>query len=296
MTEIPTKQAATPPIEIVSHIAPLAATCDLWLVDIWGVMHNGVKPFAGAVDTCERFRASGGTVLLLSNAPRPAASVAQQLDRIGVARGAYDAIVSSGDAARASIAAAVANGRSIGHIGPERDRPLFDGLGARFAALDIADVAVCTGLFDDETEAPDDYSVQLGALVERNVPMICANPDLTVERAGKIVYCAGAVAAAYEAIGGAVVYAGKPHLPVYALAFATAARLRGGEVSKSRTLAIGDGIRTDIAGAAAAGVRSVFVASGIHVAADKPFDAAALDALFSPGSARPVAAMTGLTW
>lgn len=283
-------------IPVVTHIADLAAASDLWLVDIWGVMHNGVRPFAGAVDACERFRAAGGTVLLLSNAPRPAASVVQQLDRIGVSRNAYDAIVSSGDAARASIAAAVAEGRSIGHIGPERDRPLFDGLGARFVALDVADVSVCTGLFDDETETPDDYGVRLGVLVRRNVPMICANPDLTVERGGKIVYCAGAVAAAYEKIGGQVVYAGKPHLPIYAMAFETAARLRGAAVGKERVLAIGDGIRTDIKGAAAAGVPSVFVASGIHVAADKPFDGAALDTLFPPGTPRPVAAMTGLAW
>mgnify|MGYP000489330020 CR=1 FL=1 len=126
--------------------------------------------------------------------------------------------------------------------------------------------------------------------------MICANPDLTVERGGHIVYCAGAIAHAYEARGGAVVYAGKPHLPVYGMAFRRAGELRGREVDKARTLAIGDGIRTDIAGAAAAGVRSVFVASGVHVSADHSFDAAALDALFPPGAPRPVAAMTGLRW
>ncbi|MEQ1713227.1 MAG: TIGR01459 family HAD-type hydrolase, partial [Hyphomicrobium sp.] len=258
--------------------------------------HNGVRPFSGAVDACERVRAAGGTVLLLSNAPRPAASVVQQLDRIGVSPNAFDAIVSSGDAARASIAAAVAAGRSIGHIGPERDRPLFDGLGARFAALDVADIAVCTGLLDDTTETPETYTATLDGLVDRVIPMICANPDLTVERDGQIVYCAGAIADAYEKRGGRVVYAGKPHLPIYAMAFETAAKLRGGEVTKERTLAIGDGIRTDIKGAAAAGVPSVFVASGIHVAADQPFDAAALDALFPPGTPRPLAAMTELAW
>lgn len=288
--------ASPPAIPVIAHVAELAATSDLWLVDIWGVMHNGVRPFADAVEACQRFRAAGGTVLLLSNAPRPAASVAQQLDKIGVSRTAYDAIVSSGDAARASIADAVARGASIGHIGPERDRPLFDGLGVVFAPVDKAAVAVCTGLYDDTTETPDDYTPMLRALKARDVQMICANPDLTVERGGSLVYCAGAVAAAYEALGGAVFYAGKPHLPVYDMAFETAARLRGGEVPKARTLAIGDGIRTDIKGAAAAGVRSVFVASGIHVAADKAFDSAALDALFPPGPPRPVAAMTGLAW
>lgn len=296
MTETRAFSGVAPAIEIITHVATLAATCDLWLVDIWGVMHNGVRPFAGAVDACETFRAAGGTVLLLSNAPRPAASVAQQLDRIGVARAAYDAIVSSGDAARASIAEAVAEGLRVGHIGPDRDRPLFDGLGAEFAPLDAAHVAVCTGLYDDETETPADYARMLDLLERRAVPMICANPDLTVERGGKIVYCAGAIAQTYEKLGGKVTYAGKPHLPIYAMAFETAARLRGGAVTKARTLAIGDGIRTDIVGAAAAGVRSVFVASGIHVSADAPFDSAALDKLFPHEAPRPVAAMTGLAW
>lgn len=291
-----TSAAALTPIPIIDHIAPLAATVDLWLVDIWGVMHNGVRPFPEAVAACAAFRSAGGTALLLSNAPRPAASVRQQLDRIGVAHGAYDAIVTSGDAARAAIAAAAVEGRSIGHLGPERDLGIYDGLAVELAPPDRAGIVVCTGLFDDTTETPDDYAALLDGLAKRGVEMICANPDLTVERGGHIVYCAGAIALAYEARGGAVVYAGKPHLPVYGMAFRRAGELRGREVDKARTLAIGDGIRTDIAGAAAAGVRSVFVASGVHVSADHSFDAAALDALFPPGAPRPVAAMMGLRW
>lgn len=283
-------------IPIIVHVEDLARTCDVWLADIWGVMHNGVKPFAGAVDACERFRAMGGTVLLLSNAPRPAESVASQLDRIGVSRAAYDAIVSSGDAARGLIAGAVARHQLISHLGPERDAPLFDGLGHMSADLDVAGVCVCTGLFDDETETPDDYADLLADFKVCDVEMICANPDLTVERGGKIVYCAGAIAAAYEKIGGKVAYAGKPHLPIYDMAFARAAALRGGAVARERVLAIGDGIRTDIAGAAAAGVRSVFVASGIHVAGGAALDGAALAELFPDGAAQPVAAMTGLNW
>ena len=283
-------------IPLVSHIAPLAATLDLWLVDIWGVMHNGVLPFPEAVEACRRFRAGGGTALLLSNAPRPEASVVDQLDRIGVAREAYDAIVTSGDAARAAIRQAAGAGKAIGHLGPERDLGIYDGLGVKPAPLDVADVVVCTGLFDDTTETPDSYTAILDGFVDRVIPMICANPDLTVERGGHVVFCAGAIAAAYEARGGAVVYAGKPHLPVYDMAFRRAAQLRGHEVAKARTLAIGDGIRTDIEGAAKAGIRSVFVASGIHVAAGRPLDAVALEALFPAGAPRPVAAMTALRW
>jgi HAD superfamily hydrolase (TIGR01459 family) len=285
-----------PAIPIVDGIAPLAATSDLWLVDIWGVMHNGVQPFAAAVEACRRYRAAGGTALLLSNAPRPAASVVQQLDRIGVARDAYDAIVTSGDAARAAISQAAAAGQRIGHLGPERDLGIYDGLAAALVALDDAGTVVCTGLFDDTTETPDSYAAVLDGLARRKVVMICANPDLTVERGGQIVYCAGAIAAAYEARGGAVVYAGKPHLPVYEMAFERAAKLRGGAVSRDRTLAIGDGIRTDIRGAANAGVRSVFVASGVHVDASQALDAATVAKLFPLGGPRPVAVMTGLRW
>lgn len=284
------------PIPIVAGIAEIAQTTELWLVDIWGVIHNGVRPFIPAGDACARFRGEGGTVLLLSNAPRPAASVIGQLDRIGVRRDAYDAVVTSGDAARAAVAAAVAEGRSIGHLGPERDLGIYDGLGVERTPVEAADVVVCTGLFDDTTETPDDYAGMLDGFAGRSVRMICANPDLTVERGGHIVYCAGAIAAAYERRGGAVVYAGKPHLPVYGMAFAQAAALRGHEVPRERTLAIGDGIRTDIAGAAAAGVRSVFVASGVHVAGGRPLDEAVLGKLFPQGAPRPVAAMSALAW
>lgn len=283
-------------IPIISHIAPLAPNCDLWLVDIWGVMHNGVRPFPDAVEACRRFRDGGGLALLLSNAPRPAPSVMQQLDRIGVAREAYDAIVSSGDAARAEIAGAIASGQSIAHLGPDRDLGIYDGLGVVPVPVEVADVVVCTGLFDDTTETPETYASMLDGLAARGARMICANPDLTVERGGQIVYCAGALGAAYAARGGAVVYAGKPHLPVYDMAFRRVAELRGKEVAKARTLAIGDGIRTDIQGAAAAGIRSVFVASGVHVASGSALDEEALAQLFPAGNARPVAAMTGLRW
>ena len=213
---MPNMTAAVPPV--ADSIEPFAAGKDAWFVDIWGVMHNGVRPFAHAVAACERFRASGGTVLLLSNAPRPAAGVAAQLDRIGVARSAWDAIVSSGDAARAFVARFAPG--PVFHLGPERDLGIYEGLGVRIGACEIANAVVCTGLFDDETETPDDYAAVLQTCLGRGLPMVCANPDLTVERGGRIIYCAGALAAAYEKIGGSVTYAGKPHLPVYDMAFA----------------------------------------------------------------------------
>lgn len=278
------------PIPIIASIDDLASPRDAWLTDIWGVMHNGVEPFRSASDACIRFRKSGGTVLLLSNAPRPAESVAAQLDRIGVPRDAWDGILTSGDAARALIAAFA--GRPVFPLGPDRDRPIYDGLPVTLTDAASAGAVSCTGLFDDENETPDDYTGLLRDFAKRKLPMVCANPDLTVERGNKIVHCAGAIAAAYEALGGTVSYAGKPHRPIYGLAFERLAALRGKPVARDRVLAIGDGIRTDIAGAARAGLESVFVASGVHVESDLTSDS--LSELFPEEAGRPLAAMTAL--
>lgn len=283
-----------PPIPVVSSIAPLAEASEAWLTDIWGVMHNGVTPFLEAAAACTRFREQGGIVLLLSNAPRPRESVAAQLDRIGVPCTAYDAILSSGDAARELVSRL--NGANVFHLGPERDLGLYDGLEVRRGGADEAGAIVCTGLFDDERETAADYAGLLEGLAVRGLPMICANPDLTVERGHRIIPCAGALAEAYARLGGSVVYAGKPHLPIYEMAFDVIARLKGSAVPKDRMLAVGDGIRTDIKGAAAAGVRSVFIASGVHVAPRGRLDARFLDELFVEPGVRPVAAMAGLSW
>lgn len=288
-----TPAAPLRPIPILTSIAGLAPARDVWLTDVWGVIHNGVEPFTAACEACTRFRLSGGTVILLSNAPRPAPSVAAQLDRIGVPRFAWDAILTSGDAARTLVGAYA--GKRVFPLGPERDLPLYEGLDVTLVeAAAEADAVSCTGLYDDEVETPDDYAALLSELAERQVPMICANPDLTVERGTKIVYCAGALAAAYAACGGSVVYAGKPYLPIYDMAFGMIERLREKPVARARVLAIGDGIRTDIAGAAAAGVDSVFIASGVHVT--DGLTGEALSQLFPDPALRPLAAMTALAW
>lgn len=282
-------------IPVLESIEALAAGTSVWLTDIWGVMHNGVAPFASAVDACATFRAGGGTVLLLSNAPRPGEAVAKQLDKIGVRREAWDLIVSSGDLARELIR--TRGWTSVFHIGPERDLGIYEGLGIALTGVEAADGAVCTGLVDDERETPDDYAAVLDACRVRGLAMVCANPDLTVERGSRIVYCAGSVAKSYEMLGGDVTYAGKPYLPIYDLAFAAIARMRGVDVPRRDVLAIGDGIRTDIAGAAAAGVRSVFVASGVHIEGGRQLDNCLLAELFpNPGGGRPVAAMRALAW
>lgn len=279
-------------VPILSSIAELAPARDVWLTDIWGVMHNGVHAFAAACDACTQFRRAGGTVLLLSNAPRPSEQIVIQLDRLGVPRAAWDAVLTSGDAARALVGAYT--GRRVFHLGPDRDLPLYEGLGVTLSEAADADAVSCTGLFNDEIETPDDYAAVLAALAKRKVPMICANPDLTVERGSEIVYCAGALAAEFIALGGSVSYAGKPYLPVYDVAFSMIETLRGTPVPRERILCIGDGIRTDIKGAAAAGLDSVFIASGIHVT--EPLTSEHLSELFSAVERLPLAAMPALAW
>ena len=281
-------------IEIITSIAPLAAGKKAWFVDIWGVMHNGIAPFDSAVEACRTFRQlHDGIVILVSNAPRPNSAVEAQLDRIGVARAAYDAIVSSGDTSRALIAAL--DGAPIFHLGPDRDLALYEGLEVTIASPAEAETIVCTGLFDDETQTPRDYLKALTACAARNVPMICANPDLKVERGGKIIPCAGAVAALYEELGGKVAYAGKPHLPIYEATFTLLNELAGRPVSKSEILAIGDGVKTDIAGAASAAIPSLYIASNVHLAGSA-LSPASLTTLFPSPSIQPLAAMPALNW
>ncbi len=282
-------------IPTIASIAPLAGECDVWFLDIWGVLHNGVKPYASTIDACTRFRGKGGTVVLVSNAPRPAGSVISQLNRIGVDTAAYDSVVTSGDVSIALVEAA--RDKKIFHIGPERDRGLFADLPHPPSASEAdCDVAVCTGLYDDETETPANYRDILGALRSRDVPMICANPDQTVERGGRIIYCAGAIASIYEASGGQVSYAGKPYLPIYDMALLRAADLRRSNIDKARILAIGDGVSTDIEGAGRFGIRSVYVASGVHVCIGESLTNAAARLFNGAAYPPPIAVMSALAW
>ncbi|HXF53635.1 MAG TPA: TIGR01459 family HAD-type hydrolase [Hyphomicrobiaceae bacterium] len=280
------------PIPIVASIAPFAAGADAFVCDIWGVIHNGVAAYPRAIEACLKFRETGGIVVLLSNAPRPSKAVEIQLAGLGVSRTVYDAVVTSGDLTRRLIAER--EGVSLFHLGPERDRGLFDGLDVSLVEADAAQLIVCSGLFDDTREGPADYRPRLSALAARRLPMICANPDIVVERGDRLVYCAGALASLYEELGGNVIYAGKPHAPVYDMVCEIIASLKGRPVPRARMLAIGDGIRTDIAGALGAGMRAVFVASAVHV--ELPLHETKLAPLFEGLPGRPVAAMPALAW
>jgi HAD superfamily hydrolase (TIGR01459 family) len=279
-------------IPILTSIAELTPSCDAWIVDIWGVMHNGRRAFDAAGESCRRFRAAGGLVVLLSNAPRPFTAVIDHMTSLGVDPAAYDAGVTSGDATRALIEAWA--GRRLLHIGPQRDLGLFAGLGVEMAPAEAAEAIVCSGLFDDTKETPADYDALLDRLAARRLPMICANPDLVVERGETLVYCAGSLAAAYAVRGGEVRYAGKPHLPIYERTFAEIARLAGRPVPKERMLAIGDGLDTDLKGAHAAGLRSVFIASAVHLPGE--LNARTLADLFATRPFAPIAALPALVW
>jgi HAD superfamily hydrolase (TIGR01459 family) len=246
----------------VEGLQSLADRYDLVLCDVWGVLHNGVKAYGAASDALTRFRAKGGRVVLVSNAPRPGASVGTQLDGFGVPRTAYDAIVTSGDLTRLAIEERI--DRIVHHIGPPRDMPIYDGLDVRFGSIDEADYVVCSGFDNDEEETVEDYRAPLEAMRRRDLLMVCANPDLIVERGHMILPCAGTIALAYEEMGGKVFYAGKPHGPVYDRALDVAAELSARAIRKERVLAVGDAIRTDIAGAVGYGIDSLMIARGIH--------------------------------
>ena len=283
--------------EIIKKFGTLAGAYDVLLCDVWGVVHNGVTAFPAACDALTRFRAGAGTVILITNAPRPGASVQPILDHFGVPREAYDTIVSSGDVTRGVVVARP--GQRIFHLGPQRDLPIFDALDIDFAPVEAADYVVCSGLFDDTIETPDSYRELLSAMHARALFMVCANPDIVVERGDTLVYCAGALADAYVELGGEVLYCGKPHAPIYQAALAEAAALRGAVPPRSRVLAIGDSVRTDLKGAASFGVDCLFVVSGIHAEELGGREApriAGLDAAFAAANVAPVAVVRRLEW
>jgi len=283
--------------DLIEKFGSLAGAYDVLFCDVWGVVHNGVAAFPEACSALTRFRTEGGTVILITNAPRPGASVQHVIDAFGVPREAYNAIVSSGDVTRGIIG--TRPGQRVFHLGPERDLPIFAWLDLEFAPVQAADYVVCSGLFDDTIETPDDYRELLSAMHARALFMVCANPDIVVERGDTLVYCAGSLADAYVESGGEVLYCGKPHAPIYQAALAEAAALRGAMPPRSRVLAIGDSIRTDLKGAAAFGVDCLFVVSGIHAEeldGRETSGLGRLNAAFAAANVTPVAVVRRLEW
>lgn len=275
---------------IVQSLAEIGGQYDALLVDLWGCYHNGITPYPAAVAALRAFRTRGGIVVLLTNAPRPAPSVRRFLDRMGAPEDSYDGIMSSGAACQRAIASG-AHGRAFHYVGPGRDLHLLTEFGLEDTPLDQADAILCTGLRDDQTETPADYFDAMADWHERGLTLLCANPDLVVDRGEQRLYCAGSLALAYEQAGGRVVWFGKPHHPTYDQAFGLLAEIAGRKIARERVLAIGDGIRTDVKGGLDYGIDVMFVTGGLswgelHTDPEHP-DPAKLDAYLAEHGVAP---------
>lgn len=280
-------------IPMLDSIAGVSSSRRAWLCDVWGVLHNGIDVFAPAVEACRAFRSKGGLVVLISNSPRPGPGVAEQLAELNIHRDCYDAVVTSGDVTRSLVQSRP--DKTMYHLGPERDQGFFDGIPVRFVDPTKAEVIVCTGLVDDENEDPSDYDPMLADFASRGALMICGNPDLMVERGNRLIPCAGALAARYEALGQAVIQAGKPYKPIYELAM----KQLPDDIELRDVLAIGDGVDTDIRGAASFGIDAVYIVSRVNLSDETGNDGlnvTALRALFTQRNLRPLGALPQLAW
>jgi len=296
--------AAARDIPTISGLHELAGRYDAILCDVWGVLIDGKKHFPRAADALRRFRAQGGRVVLITNASRPDDEVRRQLLGLGLPADAFDDLVSAGELTCREIVAR--DGQACHHLGPPRDNGLFEEAGRRLGAPvkkvgpEEADYVVCTGLVAEREEIPQDYDERLAALRARNLAMLCANPDIVVAVGDDIVYCAGALAERYAAMGGEVLMFGKPYPPIYAAARERLAALSGGPVDPGRIVTIGDGAFTDLAGAGRAGLDCVFITDGVHVDELRPdgggVDHAALERLAAAAGARPIALAREVFW
>ena len=280
---------------LISGLSEIAPGHDALICDVWGVVHDGKRHHPAAAQALYRFKEKHGPVVLLTNAPRVPAEVAIQCTSYGLPPDCYDAIISSGGAAREElIRRSAARTLCLYYIGPDRDLPMIEGLDLRRTPIADAEVALAIGLRDDMTETVEQYSGELAALRARDLTMLCANPDLVVHRGDRLVYCAGSLAKAYEELGGRVIYYGKPHLPVYESALGALAAIAGH--APRRPLAVGDGLLTDIKGANEAGIEALFIADGVHGEDIAPYTDEHLAALFSRYGAKAGSATRKLSW
>jgi len=277
--------------QIISGLQEIAPGHDALVCDVWGVLHNGDKALMPACDALRTFKENHGPVILLTNAPRPVSDVEELfVKKYGVPLDCYDAIVTSGVATRDDLAnRAKAHRLAMLHLGPERDSGIFEGLNVETVDVDRAEIVLCSGLYDDDTETPADYVELLAKMKARNLPMICANPDWQVQRGGRLVYCAGAVANEYEKIGGEVIYYGKPKTAIYDY-------VRALTKGAKNPLAIGDGMHTDIRGANAAGMEALFIADGVHGEDVRELTERQMAELFAKAGVHAKAAMRALVW
>lgn len=286
-------------LRVYDGICELAPDYDGFILDLWGVVHDGTAPFPGVLDCMRRLIDAGKRIVLLSNAPRRADDVIRRIAAIGVPEGLYHAVMSSGEEAwqhlhRRDEPFYAALGRRCLQIGSERDLEMRDGLGLAFVETpEEADFILNTGPaeWDDTIE---DYAPLLAATRARDLPMVCANPDLVVIHAGKPALCAGALAEYYERLGGRVRWHGKPHPSVYASC------LKLLDIAdRGRILAIGDSLRTDIAGAEGAGIASLLIVGGIHAAEFAPdgtLDLTRIAAAIAASGTHPIGLAARFAW
>lgn len=285
------------PARALAGFSEIAGNYDAALCDVWGVVHNGVAAYPSAVKALIEYRKAGGRLVFITNAPRPSAPLIAMLDRLGVSRDAYDAIVSSGDATRAMIAPY--KGKVVHHVGPPtEDDSLYEGLGVIRGPAEEAEVIVVTDL-DTDDDTPDMYNARIDLWLKRGLPMICANPDRVVEHGDRLIYCGGALGDLYEARGGKVRMAGKPYRPIYDEALRLAELAAGRKLDKGRMVAIGDSVRTDAIGASQFGIDLLFVTGSIHAGELDAFgnvDPQAVADLVAPSGASVAGFLPRLAW
>lgn len=285
-------------MKALDGLRDLAPRYDAILSDVWGVLHNGATAHPSAAEALANYRAQGGRVVLITNAPRPAAPIVELLDGMGITRDAYDAVVSSGGATRAILAEEY-RGHTLHYVGPPHDNDaLFEGLDITLGPAEAASAVVVTDL-DDDTETPEMYEDRVRFWLDRKLPMISANPDRVVEIGDRIIWCGGAIADLYAAHGGEVRMIGKPYPPIYTEALHQAELAVGRPLDRSRILAIGDSVRTDATGAAGAGLDLLFITGSIHAEELDAFgtaDPAAVEALLKPSGASVAGYMPILGW
>jgi len=294
-------QYTAPSIPVLDRLSSIADRYDGFILDLWGVLHDGVRPYTGVIETLEQLRRSGKRLVVLSNAPRRAAPVARRMQEIGIAPHLYDVLHSSGEETWRLLKERTDPifarlGRRFLPLMPERDSGLIDGLDLEpVATAGAAEFVLVTGL-DDAAETVADYEEPLSAAARLGRPMVCANPDLEVIRDGVRELCAGALAQRYGALGGTVHYVGKPLPAVYHRCFGYLAG-----TPRARILAVGDSLRTDVAGAEGVGIDSLLVTGGIHAselagAGGRHPDPANLAAACAHAGHRPTYAIPGFTW
>lgn len=285
------------PARALAGFSEIAGNYDAALCDVWGVVHNGVAAYPSAVKALVEYRKAGGRLVFITNAPRPSGPLIEMLDRLGVTRDAYDAIVSSGDATRAMIAPY--RNKVVHHVGPPtEDDSLYEGLGVIRGPAEEAEVVVVTDL-DTDDDTPDMYNARIDLWLKRGLPMICANPDRVVEHGERLIYCGGALGDLYEARGGKVRMAGKPYRPIYDEALRLAEAAAGRKLDKARMVAIGDSVRTDAIGASQFGVDLLFITGSIHAGELDAFgtvDPQAVADLVAPSGATIAGFLPRLAW